>query len=213
MFPKFFIFKFAFEMEQYDKILLKSRELFFQIGIKSVTMDDISRELGISKKTLYKFVANKSDLVFKSMQQHIEEEQAFIDELKTIDLNAIDIIVEIIKHVVKTLSNLPLSAMYDMQKHYPKSWALFEDFKNCSIIETMESILKKGKKEGLFRKEIKQDLISKFYMIFLEGIMNPFNFKTDKNYTFKDVYLEYIIYHLHGIVSDEGHEYLKTIKF
>lgn len=199
-------------MEQYDKILAKSRELFFQIGIKSITMDEISRQLGISKKTLYKYVDNKSDLVFKTMQQHIREEQEFIDKLQEVKLNAIDIIVEIIKHVVKTMNNLPMSAMYDMQKYYPESWALFTDFKNCSIINTMEEILNKGKEEGLFRTEMKACLISKFYMIFLEGMMNPMNFKTEKNYTFKEIYLEYIIYHLHGIVSDEGHEYLKTIK-
>ncbi len=199
-------------MEQLNKILEKSRELFFRLGIKSVTMDDISRELGISKKTLYKFVDNKSDLVLKTMQQHLNEEQAFIDDLKNTELNAIDVIIEIIKHVVKTMHNLPLSAMYDMQKYYPKSWALLDEFKNCSITETMQDILVKGKKEKLFRKEIKEDLLSKFYLISLEGMMNPFHFINEKNYSFKEIYLEYIIYHLHGIVSDQGHEYLKTIK-
>ena len=199
-------------MKQLNNILEKSRELFFRLGIKSVTMDDISRELGISKKTLYKFVNNKSDLVLKTMQQHLDKEQAFINKLKDTELNAIDTIVEIIKHVVRTMHNLPLSAMYDMQKYYPKSWSLFDDFKNCSIIETMQDILIKGKKEKLFRKEINEDLLSKFYLISLEGMMNPFNFSKDKNYSFKEIYLEYIIYHLHGIVSDKGHEYLKTIK-
>jgi len=197
-------------MEQYNKILNKSRELFFKLGIKSITMDDISRELGISKKTLYKYVDNKADLVLKSMQQHLDEERAFIDNLQKKDINAIDTIVEIIKNVIKTMHNLPLSAMYDMQKYYPKSWALFDDFKSCSIVDTMKELLIKGKKENLFRKEINEDLLSKFYIISLEGMMNPFNFSSD--YTFKDIYLEYIVYHLHGIVSDKGHEYLKTIK-
>lgn len=199
-------------MNQLEKILQKSQELFFRVGIKSVTMDDISRELGISKKTLYKYVDNKSDLVLKTMQNHIDQEQIFIDNLKNIDLNAIDTIVEIIKHVMKTLSDVPLSALYDMQKYYPKSWDLFEDFKNCSILDIMTKIIIKGKKEGLFRKEINEDLISKFYMISVEGIMNPFNFSGNNSYIFKDIYLEYIVYHLHGIVSDKGHEYLKNIK-
>jgi len=199
-------------MNQLENILTKSKDLFFQRGVKSVTMDDISRELGISKKTLYIYVSNKADLVEKSMRQHLEEKQKFIDALKSSDLNAIDTIVEIIKHVVKSMNNMPLSALFDMQKYYPKSWAMFDEFKEQVIFSTMKNILIKGKKEGLFRKEMKEYLISKFYMISVEGMMNPFNFQTSQNYDFKDVYLEYIVYHLHGIVSDKGHKYLKTIK-
>lgn len=199
-------------MSTEQKILQKTQQLFFRLGIKSVTMDDIAHELGMSKKTLYKFVDNKSDLVYKVLQNHLKEEQEFIETLENLQVNAIDVIVEIIKHVINSLSNMPLSTLYDLQKYYPKSWSLVEDFKSCAIVETMENILKKGKKENLFRKEIKEDLISKFYMISIEGIMNPFNFTAYKNYDFKDIYLEYIVYHLHGIVSDKGHEYLKTIK-
>lgn len=199
-------------MTKEQKILNKTQQLFFRLGIKSVTMDDISQELGMSKKTLYKYVVNKSDLVYKVLQNHLDTEQEFIEELENLNINGIDVIVEIIKHVINSMSNMPLSALYDLQKYYPESWALLEEFKSASILETMENILKKGKKEGLFRKEIKEDLLAKFYMISIEGVMNPFNFTEYKNYEFKDIYLEYIIYHLHGIVSDEGHEYLKTIK-
>jgi AcrR family transcriptional regulator len=199
-------------MSTEQKILEKTKELFFRLGIKSVTMDDIAQELGMSKKTLYKYVDNKSDLVYKVLQNHLLAEEEFIEQLEKLDVNGIDLIVEIIKHVIKSMSNMSLSAIYDLQKYYPESWVLLEDFKSCSILETMENILKKGKKEGLFRKEIKEALVSKFYMISIEGIMNPFNFTAYRKYDFKEIYLEYIIYHLHGIVSDEGHEYLKTIK-
>lgn len=199
-------------MSTEQKILQKTQQLFFRLGIKSVTMDDIAQELGMSKKTLYKYVDNKSDLVFKVLESHLLSEEEFITNLEKLDVNGIDLIVEIIKHVINSMKNLPLSAIHDLQKYYPSSWALLEDFKSCSILATMEKILKKGKGEGLFRKEIKEDLLARFYMISVEGIMNPFNFTANKKYEFKEIYLEYIIYHLHGIVSDEGHEYLKTIK-
>lgn len=195
-----------------QKILEKTRQLFFRVGIKSVTMDNIAQELGMSKKTLYKYVDNKSDLVYKVLQRHLEEEEQFIETLKNSNLNGIDTIVSIIKNVIKSLSNMSLSVIYDLQKYYPKSWGLLEEFKSCSIIDTMQTILVKGKGEGLFREEIKEELISKFYIMCVEGMMNPFNFTDYNKYDFKDIYLEYIIYHLHGIVSDEGHEYLKTIK-
>ncbi|MGB1019137.1 MAG: hypothetical protein ACPGVH_08695, partial [Chitinophagales bacterium] len=109
------------------------------------------------------------------------------------------------------ISNLPHSAIYDLQKYYPKSWKLFIDFKNQFVFNTMVNIIQKGKIEGLFRKTINERLIAKFYVIAVDGTLNPVNFK-DENISFKDIYLEYIIYHLHGLVSTEGKKYLKTIK-
>ncbi|MEM1220215.1 MAG: helix-turn-helix domain-containing protein, partial [Bacteroidota bacterium] len=44
-------------------ILSRSKRLFLRYGIRSVTMDDISKEMGISKKTLYQYVDNKADLI------------------------------------------------------------------------------------------------------------------------------------------------------
>ena len=74
----------------------------------------------------------------------------------------------------------------------------------------MESIIRKGKEEGLFRANIKETLIANFYVLAIEGTLNPSNFPENK-YNFKDTYFEYIIYHLHGLASEEGLQYLKKI--
>ncbi|MGB0886157.1 MAG: TetR/AcrR family transcriptional regulator [Chitinophagales bacterium] len=198
-------------MDQFNSILDTSEALFFRVGIKSITMDDIARELGMSKKTLYVHVKNKKDLVEKVIQRYIANEASFAQNINIDTMNAIDIIVEIINHVHKSISNLPHSAIYDLQKYYPKSWKLFIDFKNQFVFNTMVNIIQKGKIEGLFRKTINERLIAKFYVIAVDGTLNPVNFK-DENISFKDIYLEYIIYHLHGLVSTEGKKYLKTIK-
>ena len=60
--------------EQQAKWLKRTEELFLRYGIKSITMDDVARELGISKKTLYQFVDNKNDLVCKVLEYHVQEE-------------------------------------------------------------------------------------------------------------------------------------------
>lgn len=198
-------------MEQLNEILNASEALFFKVGIKSITMDDIARELGISKKTLYLHVKNKKDLVEKVMQRYIENEANFMQNMKLETMNAIDIIVEIIKHVHKSISNLPHSAIYDLQKYYPKSWKHFTAFKDEMIFNMMVGIILKGKMEGIFRENINERLIAKFYVIAMDGTLNVENFKSE-NIAFKDIYLEYITYHLHGLVSDEGKKYLKTIK-
>lgn len=212
MFPSFFAFTFAlFFMEQLSKILNKAEELFFRVGIKSITMDDIARELGMSKKTVYLSVDNKKDLVEKVMQRYIEKETSFFQDMPVSQMNAIDIIVEIIKHVHQSLGNVPLSAIHDLQKYYPKSWKIFSGFKTKYIYESMEAIIKKGKEEKIFRANINEKLIAKFYLISIEASLNPINFPSNE-FNFKETYIEYVIYHLHGLVSDEGKKYLKTIK-
>ena len=54
-------------MEPLAKILSVSAELFGQYGFKSITMDDIARRAGISKKTLYMHFANKNEVVNESV--------------------------------------------------------------------------------------------------------------------------------------------------
>ena len=65
-------------MDVQTQIINKAEDLFLRYGLKSVTMDDIARKLGISKKTLYQYVENKTDLVSKIMLAHIEEELSLI---------------------------------------------------------------------------------------------------------------------------------------
>ena len=57
--------------EELKNIMLKVRDLYRKYGIKSITMDDVARELGISKKTLYHFVTDKDDLVGKFIDNEI----------------------------------------------------------------------------------------------------------------------------------------------
>ncbi len=55
-----------------NEILSKAFELYYKYAIKSVTMDDVARELGISKKTLYQYVSNKTELVEKVIRSEME---------------------------------------------------------------------------------------------------------------------------------------------
>ena len=59
-------------MEPQEKILKSSLELFFKYGIKRVTMDDIAKELGMSKKTIYQFYKEKAILKIGERMKLIE---------------------------------------------------------------------------------------------------------------------------------------------
>jgi TetR/AcrR family transcriptional regulator, cholesterol catabolism regulator len=198
-------------MNQEDAILAKSKELFFRLGVKSVTMDDLAREMGVSKKTIYQFVSNKSELVEKVMRKHVEEEKDSMLQLISNPGNAIDQTLSIIKNVLAHMKNIHPSSIYDIQKYYPKTWKVFLEFKNDFILKTIEQNLQKGVDEGFYRKDMNTHVIARLYINAIEYIVNP-TFFPSIQYNFSNIYLEYIRYHIRGVVSEKGREYLKTLQ-
>lgn len=194
-------------MTDLENILYKAKESFFQFGVKSLTMDDLARELGISKKTLYKHVDNKSDLVEKVMLLHFKEEKQNLKEIISGKDNAIEEMIAIIKNVLRHLRTIHPSSIYDIQKYYPKSWALFKNFKSDFIYNTILSNIQKGIKEGFYRNNFQPEFITQLYITSIEHLVNPKIFPPSE-YKFSDLYIEYVSYHLRGIASEKGRSFL-----
>ena len=104
-------------MEEKESVILENvRNIFMRYGIKSVTMDDISRELKISKKTLYKFVVDKPELVAKVMQEKCSCDQKDISDIVKKSKNAIDELMNVTQYVGKTVKEIHPSIHYDLEK-------------------------------------------------------------------------------------------------
>ncbi|MGB1247239.1 MAG: TetR/AcrR family transcriptional regulator [Chitinophagales bacterium] len=198
-------------MTQEQQILIKAESLFFKLGVKSITMDDLAREMGVSKKTIYKYVDNKADLVKKVMQNHFEQERSVMDSILSAHDNAIDEMIAIIRNVLKHVRGIHPSSIYDIQKYYPESWAMFKEFKDNFIYSCVLNNLQHGKEEGFYRENFNPEIIAKIYVHSIDFVVNPMNFPPTE-YSFVNLYLEYIRYHLRGIASIKGIEYLKNIQ-
>ncbi len=196
-------------MEEKEKeIIAGATEVFMRLGIKSVNMDDISRQLGISKKTLYKYVSDKNDLVKKSVQVIIAVEDEAIDQIQSKGLNAIDENMEIMKHVMGMLNNMHPSIIFDMEKYHPEVLRYMMDNRHTNVYDCIMSNLKKGIKEGLYRKNLNADVIAKFYINSMDVILD----KTEvhiEGISYSEKFKEYFRYHIRGIASEKGIQYLK----
>ena len=106
--------------EELKNILLKSRDLYMKYGIKSITMDDVARELGISKKTLYQYVTDKDDLVGKFIDNEIAIRQEEICKCFRIGLNAVEELFEISLFMNKMMRDQNPATEYDLKKYYPQ---------------------------------------------------------------------------------------------
>lgn len=186
-----------------ETIIEKSCELFLNLGFKSVTMDEIANALGISKKTLYKYFSNKTDLVTAVTNTMFEKISCGIDHVCGIDMNPIDEIFAIKKLVMEHLKDEKSSPQYQLQKYYPKLFLSlkqkqFQIMQKC-VIENLE----RGVKLGIYREDIDVDFISRIYFIGITGIKDNDMFPL-KNYVMKSLMNQYLDYHLRGICTPKG---------
>lgn len=195
-------------MEEKD-IIIKAGELFVKYGIKSMTMDDIAREMGVSKKTLYQFVENKKDLVKKVMHLHIHNQQDCICEMHTAKGNAIDKLMEIGAFVNQHMRTLHPSVIFDLKKYHPEAWGYLNKHKEEFIYTTIKSNLEEGMSEGLYREDLKPDLVARLYMGMTNALIDQESFPADQ-FSKEELHNEMTKYHIRAVLSKKGIEYIKT---
>ena len=181
--------------------------LFMRNGIKSMTMDDIARELSISKKTIYKYFVDKSDLVNQVMQFHLDNDKKLVAEFSENTLNAIDEMFEIAKNTTKNIKEIHPSSYFDLQKYYPQAWEKFVRHNNEFVYSCIISNMEKGIKEGFYRENLNIPIIAKVYIARIDLCIDSSVFPPDK-FTFKEVLVEMMRYHIRGIATEKGINYL-----
>ncbi len=202
-------------MELRKRIVQESENLFIKFGIKCISMDDICQKLGISKKTLYQVVTDKEELVQKVIMHHIDEERAAFEKITHSSENAMDEMFKITQHVLQQLKRMNPATIMDLEKHYREQFNIFKKNQFDFIYSTLKHNLEKGIQDGIYRDDLDTDIISKLYMTKAMSMINEDLFP-DESYDKTKIFVEHMIYHLRGIVSEKGKEffnqYIQTIQ-
>ncbi len=186
-----------------DKILEKAGKMFLNLGFKSVTMDDIARELGMSKKTLYKYFSNKASLVSASTRAvHLEIEK-MIEFVKSQEYNAIEEEFAIKAIFKEMLKNAKESPMYQLKKYYPETYVELMEREECMFKECNGDNLQKGITQGLYRENLDIEKVMAFYFILIfavhdEGLMDN---SVEELFAIEYKVLEY---HIRAIATEKG---------
>ena len=192
-----------------QKILEKSKELFLNLGFKSVTMDDIANALGVSKKTIYKYFTNKTSLVDAVTGFMFESICSSIDEICARKLNPIDELFFIKRAVLEHLNDEKSSPVYQLQKYYPKIYASLKQKQFQMMHATIQDNLERGIQSDLFREAIDKDFMSRMYFNGMVGIKDQELFPLQK-YSMNVLMDHYLEYHLRGIATEKGIKQLET---
>lgn len=186
-----------------NKIITKSAELFLSLGFKSVTMDDIANEMGISKKTIYVHFENKTKLVETVTFSLFETICDGIDCICEASNNPIEELYEVKMFVMHHLNSEKTSPQYQLKKYYPQIFEVLRIKQFEKMHDSVKDSLQKGVETNLFRSSIDVEFISRMYFNGMTGIKDETIFPQDK---FNMEYLmeSYLEYHLRAIVTDKG---------
>jgi len=185
------------------KILEKSNELFLNLGFKSVTMDEIASALGVSKKTIYKYFKNKTELVAAVTEYMFDTICTGINCIIGSKMNPIDELFSIKKLVMEHLKDEKSSPQYQLQKYYPKIYASLKHKQFDIMQDCVIDNLKNGIELGLYRKNIDLEFISRIYFNGVTGIKDKDLFPLN-NYSMQTLMNYYLEYHLRGICTEKG---------
>jgi TetR/AcrR family transcriptional regulator, cholesterol catabolism regulator len=185
--------------------------LFYKYGIRSVSMDDISRELGISKKTLYCFFKNKEELLEKGMEVEAERAKKSFTEIKSIAENSIDALLEVSKRISHQMQTVSPNFNFDLRKYYPEVCKKHKELNRKHIFEKIKENLQNGIKEGIYRDDLSIDLITHLYIQKLEDLLAP-DMQAMENISFSKIFKVMFENHIRGIANQKGIEYFEKRK-
>ena len=196
--------------EKFEQILDNVAILYQKYGVKSVSMDDVCKNLGISKKTLYEYVSEKEELVEKSLYRFIEKQIDYCKKIAKKDCNSIDELVELSHYLTKLKEDRNPSCEYDLQKYYPSIHIKLQHLIQNSSYDLVFSNLVKGKAEGLIRQDLQENIIARLHVSRIESLNND-DFFYLANEKYPNALNEVFIYHIRGIASEKGIMYLNEL--
>ncbi|MCP4443529.1 MAG: TetR/AcrR family transcriptional regulator [Aureispira sp.] len=195
------------ESEDLKKILDTAEALFRKYGIRSVTMADIARDLGMSKKTLYLHVENKRDLIDKTLQRHIVDEKGQCLNIIETASDALEELLHMSIYIQKMIQDMNPSLIFDLKKYHRPIWEKLERYEKEFVFSIVKENLKRGIKEGLYRANLNAEIVSRIYIgtfpMFSDDELFPFN-----QFPRSELHKAFVRYHINGIVSEEGRKLL-----
>jgi TetR/AcrR family transcriptional regulator, cholesterol catabolism regulator len=192
-------------MEIRDRIKQKADELYRRYGIKSVTMDEIASQLGVSKKTIYHSFSDKNELVDAVIVDMINYSSEYCQSNYKKSQNAIHEVYLALEMLQVMFDNMNPSILFDIERNYPATFAKFKEYKYNFLFEMVKENIARGKKEELYRPEVNTEVAAK---IRLETMLLPFDeelFPKNK-FSLITVQQQLIEYFLFGIASLKGYK-------
>lgn len=194
-----------------DKILRGAEELFMRFGIRSVSMDDLARHLGMSKKTLYQHVPDKDELVLMVARAHMERNKALTESIRREARNPIEELARISTCIRSAMESLNPSLLFDLQKFHQRAWNAWLEFKRGYLRESIVRLLRKGMEEGYIREDIDPEVMASMRIEMVQLAFNSELFSGDR-FSLSELQEQLYDHFVYGLVTDKGRKLYQKYK-
>jgi TetR/AcrR family transcriptional regulator, cholesterol catabolism regulator len=197
------------DMEFNEEIKKEAIGLFFRMGVKKVKMDTIARRMKISKRTIYESFRDKETLITEAIDYLQSEQNEINNKILKESGNTIEAVLELLKNGSALLSKISPKYFQDLQRLYPKIWN--EKIKKSKIhsYELIHCLLKKGTGEGIYRKDINEEIISLILIEQLYMLSDPHLFP-GKKFPLGEIYENIILTMTRGLLTAKGLKLLEA---
>jgi AcrR family transcriptional regulator len=190
-------------MEVKDRILSKAADLFMRYGIRSITMDEIATQLGISKKTIYQFFTDKDDMVQAVIEVEISKNELECAEYRQQAADAVHQVFLSLEGLEEMLKYTNPLMVYDLEKHHPRAYKKLREYKYQFLYRIIMDNLQWGVEEEVYRNDIHLDVAAKHRIESAFLVFNPDLFPHTR-YKISEVNYELSMLFLHGVVTAKG---------
>lgn len=196
------------EIDNKERILAAARQLLMRYGIRSVSMDDIANEVGMSKKTIYQLYTDKEALVKEIFTEFLVTNKENCTCEKQSAENAVHEMIITMDMVSEMYKAMNASLLYDLQKYHPRVFVLVQDFKQSFLHNEIMQNLIRGQEEKLYRDDIDIETLTRYR---LETMFLNFTpaFQKDLNATHSETHSQIMLHFLYGLVTPKGYDLIK----
>ena len=180
-------------------------------GVRSVSMDEIAAHLGISKKTIYQYYSDKDALVEGVVGIEISKNERECSVQHQLSENAVHEIFIAVDMVQEMLTHMNPSLIFDLEKYHPKAFKKYNDHKNKFLYDIIKDNLERGIRDGLYREELKIDIMARFRLASMFLIFNPELFPHNKH-SLSEILDEVTDNFLYGLTTAKGQKLIQKYK-
>jgi len=199
------------EQDNKEKLLKGAEELFMRFGVRSITMDDIARHLGISKKTIYQHFADKDDVVVSVAKSRLEKQRQQFEKATAESKNSVEEMVKLSYCIKENMRDTNPSVLFDMQKYHQRAWNVWLEFKHKFIRQSVMQSLKRGMEEGYFRADINTDILVIMRLEVVQMAFDNMVFPRDQ-FNLAEVQTHLFDHFVYGILTDKGKKLYQKYK-
>lgn len=186
-----------------ERILTAAEQLFWKYGIRSVTMEDIAKRLGISKKTIYQHFTDKEDILYQVIQEKVKADMTEMHCMSVETANPIEELMLVLEMMRKNQHEVNPNLLIDIKRYYPQAFVLFRQHMDQHIMKSILGNIQKGVSQGLYRSDINPAILARMRVEQIELAFNHDFFPTD-HYSMLDIQRELIHHFVRGMLTEQG---------